>query len=153
VAFTLDPNNGDRSKIAIDASWGFGEAVVGGEVTPDHYLVDKVLMEITRRLIGDKAVEYRVDADAAGIGLTAVPAERRAAPCLTDDEIREVAGLARRAERHYGRPQDVEWAIAPDPSGDTRVYLLQSRPETVWSRRAGGPVSDVTSAGYDLAGR
>ena len=148
VAFTLDPHNGDRSKIAIEASWGFGEAVVGGEVTPDYFLVDKVLMQITRRVVGDKAVEYRAAADGGGINRAAVPAERRATPCLTDDEIREVAGLARRAERHYGRPQDVEWALAAGPAGGTRVFLLQSRPETVWSRRTDQPVSAGTPAGY-----
>ena len=94
--------------VAIAAVFvGTGEAVVGGEVTPDHYLVDKVLMEITRRALGDKAVEYRAAADGSGVSRAAVPAERRVVPCLTDDQISQVARLARQAERHYGRPQDV----------------------------------------------
>jgi pyruvate, water dikinase len=130
VAFTLNPLDGDRSQIAIDASWGFGEAVVSGEVTPDNFLVDKVMGTITKRTISAKTLEYRLtDADA----VTAVPVEesRQAVPCLTDDEIAAVARLARRAEKHYRCPQDVEWALeGPD------VLLLQSRPETVWSRRA-----------------
>ena len=60
VAFTLNPLNGDRSQIAIDASWGFGEAVVSGEVTPDNFLVDKVMGTITRRTISAKTLEYRL---------------------------------------------------------------------------------------------
>ena len=62
----------------------------------------------------------------------AVEADRQSVPCLTDDEILAVAKLARRAEKHYRCPQDVEWALA-GLRGD--VLLLQSRPETVWSRR------------------
>ncbi len=130
VAFTLNPLNGDRSQIAIDASWGFGEAVVSGEVTPDNFLVDKVMGAITRRTISAKTLEYRLTAADA---VTAVPveAERQSVPCLSDDEIQAVARLARRAEKHYKCPQDVEWAI----DGAQSVLLLQSRPETVWSRR------------------
>jgi pyruvate, water dikinase len=129
VAFTLNPLNGDRSQVAIDASWGFGEAVVSGEVTPDNFLVDKVMGTITRRTISAKTLEYRLtDSDA----VTAVPvsADRQSVPCLTDDEILAVARLARRAEKYYRYPQDVEWALE-----DSQVLLLQSRPETVWSRR------------------
>ncbi len=130
VAFTLNPLNGDRSQVAIDASWGFGEAVVSGEVTPDNFLVDKVMGTITRRTISAKTLEYRlVDGDA--VTAVAVDADRQSVPCLSDDEILAVAALARRAEKHYRCPQDVEWAL--EDSGD--VLLLQSRPETVWSRR------------------
>ena len=135
VAFTLNPLNGDRSQVAIDASWGFGEAVVSGEVTPDNFLVDKVMGTITWRTISAKTLEYRlVDSDA----VTAVPvdADRQSVPCLTDDEILAVARLARRAEKHYRCPQDVEWALEASPGSEPYVLLLQSRPETVWSRRA-----------------
>lgn len=133
VAFTLNPLDGDRSQVAIDASWGLGEAVVSGSVTPDNFLVDKVLGAITRRTISPKTVEHRLDGDR--VVETEVEPERRDAQCLTDDEVVAVARLARRAERHYGCPQDVEWALDPlRPEGDT-VVLLQSRPETVWSRR------------------
>ena len=131
VAFTLNPLNGDRSQIAIDASWGFGEAVVSGEVTPDNFLVDKVMGSITRRTISAKTLEYRLT-EADAVTAVEVEAERQSVPCLTDGEIAAVARLARRAEKHYRCPQDVEWAI-DGISGD--VLLLQSRPETVWSRR------------------
>jgi pyruvate,water dikinase len=134
VAFTLNPLNGDRSQVAIDSSWGLGEAVVSGSVTPDNFLVDKVMGEITSRVISDKAVEHVLDG-ADRVVERAVEEERRTAPSLSDDEVRAVAALARRAERHYGHPQDVEWAIDPALPADDNVVLLQSRPETVWSRR------------------
>jgi len=132
VAFTLNPLDGDRSQIAIDASWGFGEAVVSGEVTPDNFLVDKVMGTVSRRTISAKTLEYRLTADDQ-VTAVEIDNERRLIPCLTDDEIAAVARLARRAEKHYRCPQDVEWAI-DETTGD--VLLLQSRPETVWSRRA-----------------
>jgi pyruvate,water dikinase len=134
VAFTLNPSNGDRSQIAIDASWGFGEAVVSGEVTPDNYLVDKVMGTITKRTISAKTLEYRL-ADTDAVTAVPVDAERQSVPCLTDEEITGVAKLARRAEKHYRCPQDVEWALADSPGSAPEVLLLQSRPETVWSRR------------------
>jgi pyruvate,water dikinase len=133
VAFTLNPINGDRSQIAIDASWGLGEAVVSGSVTPDNYLVDKVVGEITSRTISPKTVEHVLVGDR--VVEVEVDAARRDVPCLSDPEIRAVAALARRSERHYGCPQDVEWAIDPLLPEGENVVLLQSRPETVWSRR------------------
>jgi len=135
VAFTLNPLNGDRSQIAIDASWGFGEAVVSGEVTPDNFLVDKVMGTVTKRTISAKTLEYRLTG-ADTVAAVPVEAERQSVPCLSDDEIHSVAALARRAEKHYKCPQDVEWAIDGTQAidGAQSVLLLQSRPETVWSR-------------------
>jgi pyruvate,water dikinase len=134
VAFTLNPRNGDRSQVAIDASWGLGEAVVSGSVTPDNFLVDKVVGDITERTISDKTVEHVLDGHDRVVEREVEP-ERRTAPSLSDDEVRAVAALARRAEKHYGRPQDVEWAIDPHLPEGENVVLLQSRPETVWSRK------------------
>ena len=133
VAFTLNPRDGDRSQVAIDAAWGLGEGVVGGEVTPDHFLVDKVLFELTHRTTSHKAVEFRVVG--GRVERAEVEPERRSIPCLTDEEVKAVARLARAAERHYGCPQDVEWALRS--AGD--VLLLQARAETVWSRKARPP--------------
>lgn len=134
VAFTLNPSDGDRSQIAIDASWGFGEAVVSGEVTPDNFLVDKVIKEVVSRTISPKAMEYRLTA-AGVVEACKVDEDRANSPCLTDDEVKAVAAMARRAERHYGTPQDVEWAIDMDLEAPYNVILLQSRPETVWSQK------------------
>lgn len=133
VAFTLNPLDGDRSQVAIDAAWGLGEGVVSGSVTPDNYLVDKVVGEISRRTVSDKATEFVLDRDQ--VTERPVDEERRRVPCLSDEEIKAVAALARRAEKHYGCPQDTEWAIDPSLPEGENVVLLQSRPETVWSRR------------------
>ena len=143
VAFTLNPSNGDRSQVAIDANWGLGEPVVSGEVTPDHYLVDKVLYEITERHVSHKTVELAVDGDA--IRRVDLDGDRADRPCLTDEEIKAVARLARLAERHYGCPQDIEWALDSESASREGVVLLQSRPETVWSRRARPPVATSTN--------
>jgi pyruvate, water dikinase len=140
VAFTLNPRDGDRSQVAVEASWGFGEGIVSGEVTPDSYLVDKVLGEIVQRTISDKAVEYRLG-DGDRVERVEVDEARRTAPSLTDDQVKAVARLARRAERHYRCPQDVEWALDADLPPDQAVTLLQARPETVWSRKAATPVA------------
>ncbi len=140
VAFTLNPLDGDRSTVAIDASWGLGEAVVGGEVNPDNYLVDKVLFEIVKRKVSRKEMEIRVGDDDR-VEQVAVDVERQTQPCLSDEEIRTVARLARRAERYYGVPQDVEWALDVHLPPGENVVLLQSRPETVWSRRPRVPIS------------
>ena len=134
VAFTLNPRDGDRSQVAIDASWGFGEAVVSGEVNPDHFLVDKLTGEVGRRIVSRKEVEFRLTA-ADRVERAAVDAARRDVPCLTDAEVKAVAVLARRAERHFGCPQDVEWAVDARQPPPGRILLLQSRPETVWSRQ------------------
>lgn len=147
VAFTLNPENGDRSQVAIDASWGIGEAVVAGEVTPDNFLVDKVIGEIVRRIISPKLIEYRV-VDSDSVRKCEVPEERQSVPCLSDAEVKAVAGMARRAEKHYGRPQDVEWAIDKHLPEDENVILLQARPETVWSRQ---PVVPIGSGGDPMA--
>lgn len=145
VAFTLNPADGDRSQIAIDASWGFGEAVVSGEVTPDNFLVDKVVFEIVSRTVSPKTIEYRLNGD--GVARADVETDRARRPCLTDEEIKQVARLAKRAEQHYGCPQDVEWAVDRHlPEGDN-VVLLQSRPETVWSNRPRRQVSRGTDTG------
>ncbi len=141
VAFTLNPVNGDRSQVAIDASWGLGEAVVSGEVTPDNYLVDKVIKEIVSRKVSTKAIEYRLDHDGTVRKLEIEP-ERQTKPCMTDNDLRNVAALARRAEKHYGCPQDVEWAVDRHLPDGYNVVLLQSRPETVWSRKPVVPIGN-----------
>ncbi len=134
VAFTLDPTNGDRSGICIDSAWGFGEGVVSGDVTPDNFLVDKVMWSINRRIISPKSHAYRLAEDR--IERVELDEELATTPSLTDEEMVAVARLARTAEKHYGCPQDIEWAIDDDLPAGADVVLLQARPETVWSRKA-----------------
>lgn len=145
VAFTLNPTNGDRSQVAIDASWGLGEAVVSGEVTPDNFLVDKVLREVIKREISDKGMEYRMVEDGS-VQKVEITGDRRTQASVTDAELVAVSMLARRAEKHYGCPQDVEWAIDRHLPEGENVLMLQSRPETVWSQK---PTKAVSTGGYD----
>ena len=139
VAFTLDPTNGDRSKVVLDSAFGIGESVVSGIVTPDNWVVDKVIFEIVKRTVSAKELEVVLDGDA--IVHRPLDLERSRAASLDDAEIIAVARLARRAEKHFGRPQDVEWAVA-----DGVVHLLQSRPETVWANKKRQVTTGVGSA-------
>ena len=131
VALTLDPINGDRTKIVIDASWGLGEGVVSGEITPDNFVVEMVLMQVQKRRIADKTHEIVADRAARRTIDRPVEPERRTLPSLSDDEVIAVAQLARRLEKTIGGAQDLEWAI--DRQG--RLVALQCRPETVWSQK------------------
>jgi pyruvate,water dikinase len=139
VAFTLNPSDGDRSSIAIDSAWGFGEGVVSGEVTPDNFLIDKVMFEITRRRVATKEVEFALDGDR--VVKVPLEGERATTTSLEDAEIKAIARLARTAERHYGCPQDIEWALDADLAKGENIVLLQSRPETVWSKQSSGKSS------------
>lgn len=150
VAFTLNPINGDRSKIAVDASFGLGESVVSGEVTPDNFLVDKVILEVVKETISPKHVEYVVDFEQNRTVKQEVAAERQTTPSISREELIAVATLAKRAEKFYGKPQDIEWAIDSDLPAPANVVLLQSRPETVWSRKKKKTIS--TSGSYGMTG-
>lgn len=130
VLFTCNPVSGDPSMVAINASWGLGLAVVGGEVTPDDYLVSKVTREVVREQIGAKRVEYVPDPEHAGVMLREVPAERIGGRCLETAAIYELVAIARASERHFGCHQDVEWAIARTGSLPDNVFVVQSRPVT-----------------------
>jgi pyruvate,water dikinase len=147
VAMTLDPSNGDRSTIVIDAAWGLGESVVSGTVTPDNLHIDKVLLTISEEQIGEKHIEMVPSADSQGVVEREVEAERRSVRCLTDAEVTAVAAIAKRAEKHFGSPQDIEWAIDRTlPEGES-LLLLQSRPETVWSHKAADKSPSTTGFG------
>lgn len=129
VLFTCSPLTGDRSVIVIDASWGLGLSVVGGEVTPDQFVLSKVTGEVLRRTINRKHLTY-VPPGPEGGEPRAVPVapELREVACLDRPQLEELAALGRLVERHFGRPQDVEWAIA---QGSGELAVLQARPVTV----------------------
>jgi pyruvate,water dikinase len=131
VMFTRSPVSGDRSVITIEAAWGLGSALVSGEVTPDRWVVGKITGEVSVRDISDKAIRH-AQSPAGGVEELAVEHSLRREPCLSDEELQSLRAIGRQIERHYGRPQDIEWAI----DRHTReILLLQSRPETVWSNK------------------
>ncbi|WP_063058286.1 PEP/pyruvate-binding domain-containing protein [Nocardia sienata] len=140
VMFTISPTSGDRSTIALEASWGLGLSVVGGEVTPDRFLVDKIAMTVTERTLGDKRIEYR-----RGDAAQDVPADRRDMLCLDDDEILALAALGRKLEGMHGAPQDIEFAVDEELEPGRNLLLLQCRPETVWSGIERKPAFDATA--------
>jgi pyruvate, water dikinase len=158
VAMTMDPSNGDRSKIVVDASWGVGEMVVSGQVTPDNVLLDKVMLSVVREHIGDKHAELVPDATSGSLVEREVETARRVVRCLTDDELHAVATMSKRAEKHYGCPQDIEWALDADLADGANLLLLQSRPETVHSAPGANPVaapappSTSGPTGFSMAG-
>lgn len=137
VMFTRSPTSGDRSVITIEGAWGLGSAVVGGEVTPDRWVIGKVTGEISVREISDKMIQH-LAAPGGGIETLAVAASLRRVPCLSDEELQVLRAVARKVERHYGRAQDIEWAIDRHTGS---ILLLQSRPETVWSTKDATPVA------------
>jgi len=137
VMFTRSPTTGDRSVITIEGAWGLGSAVVSGEVTPDRWVVAKLTGEVPVRDISDKHIR-QVPLPGGGIHDEDVPEALRKSPCLSDAELQELRAVARRTEKHYGRPQDIEWAIE---NGTGAILLLQSRPETVWSVKESAPAA------------
>lgn len=149
VMFTLNPISGDRSKIALNANWGLGETVVSGEVTPDEWIVDKFTFEIVRTRVAPKLVEYIPLPMDGKAELRDVPAERQNAACLRPEEIAELARLGTVIEEHYGVAQDIEWAIDRDLPFPENVFILQSRPETVWSQRDVQPVVHTDGSALD----
>jgi pyruvate, water dikinase len=138
VMFTRSPLSGDRSVITIEGAWGLGSALVGGEVTPDHWVVGKITGEISVRDISDKAIRH-AQAPAGGVEELPVEESQRREPCLSDEELQSLRAIGRQIERHYGRPQDIEWAV---DRHTRQIMLLQSRPETVWSNK--DPASAAT---------
>ncbi len=155
VAMTLDPTTGDRSKITIDASYGVGEMVVSGTVTPDNILLDKVMLAVVRETIGDKHAELVADTDNRALVEREVDASRREVRCLSETELLAVAAMAKRAEKHYKCPQDIEWAFDTDLPDGENLLLLQSRPETVHSAKPSAPAagtSSTPSSGYSFSG-
>lgn len=136
VMFTRSPLTGDRSVVTIEGAWGLGSAVVSGEVTPDRFVIAKITGEISVREIRDKHVKHE-PVTAGGTREVATLEELRRVPCVSDKELTTLRDMACKVERHYGKPQDIEWAI--DHSG--KIFLLQSRPETVWSSKERAPIA------------
>jgi pyruvate,water dikinase len=126
VMFTLEPVSGDKDKVVIDASWGLGEAIVSGQVTPDEYVVTKGTYRILEKQVVKKNRQIVSDAK-GGTKWIPVPQEMRERSVLDDETIIRLARYGVQIENHYGMPQDIEWAV--DERG--KIFILQARPETV----------------------
>lgn len=133
VLFTVDPMTGSRDRVLIDAAWGLGEAVVGGQVTPDSFRVARVGGAVERTV---STKEVRTVRTAAGTREEPVPAGLRDQPSLTDEQATHLAALGARIEELYGVAMDVEWALH-----DGVPAILQARPVTGAAGRA--PVTEV----------
>ncbi|CAI07887.1 PEP/pyruvate-binding domain-containing protein [Aromatoleum aromaticum] len=150
VMFTVHPATGDRSVIVIDSNFGFGESVVSGEVTPDNFVVNKITLDIIERTISTKEICHTVDLKTQKSIALPVPAERQTIQSITDDEIGELAWMAKKIEKHYGRPMDIEWAIDKHLPAGGNIFILQARPETIWSNRqkTTGAASSTSAMDY-----
>lgn len=149
VMFTLSPLTGDRSTLVIDSNFGFGESVVSGEVTPDHFIVNKVMLQVVKRIISRKTICYALDPHGNGCRRVELPEERQTAASISDDEAVELAGVGKYVEQHYGRPMDIEWAIDRNMPEGERLFILQARPETTWGNRQQQAVSHVAASALD----
>jgi pyruvate,water dikinase len=135
IVFTVNPVDGDRTQAVIEASWGLGEAVVSGQVTPDRWVVDKASGQILAQHTADKDVQMVFDDDAGRIVEQPVSGERRRAASLSPEQVRHVVRFAAALEERDGCPQDVEWAFDERLPFPDSFFVLQHRPETVWSKR------------------
>ena len=136
VAFTADPTTDATDRVVVEGAFGQGEVVVSGSVEPDTYVVSKETGEILSRRIGFKQFKIVRGADGSDQNIDLSPAEAEA-QVLNDDEVRTIADIAVRSERHSGCPQDTEWAIAGG-----KTYIVQTRPITTL-HRVGKPVPET----------
>jgi phosphoenolpyruvate synthase len=132
VMFTLNPANGDRNFIVIESSWGLGEAVVGGMVTPDEVVISKHDLKIVDRRISKKNLKIIYDPHLKANREVEIQGKESESPSITDEEAIELAKLALKIEKHYEVPMDIEWAIDGDLTFPDNVFIVQARPETFW---------------------
>jgi len=136
VMFTIDPATGERDHLVIEGSFGLGESVVSGQVSPDRYVVDKSSMTIVVRSVRPKELAIEI-APEGGTTKRELSTEESRRPVLSDDEVLRLAELGTAIEREYRSPQDTEWAFDPDGN----IWMLQSRPITT----IGTPFAKVTA--------
>ena len=133
IVFTVNPVDGDSSKILLEANWGLGEGVVSGAESVDGFVVSKKGLEIEGAYIGYKS-RFVIYSD-NGADWAEVPDKMRRLPCISEDEVREIAGIARSTEESLGRPQDMEWAIDQDMPFPESLFWLQTRQAKVAAKK------------------
>jgi pyruvate,water dikinase len=135
VMFTINPVTGETDEIVIEGNYGLGETVVSGAVNPDDFVVDKATLKIEERRISRKTIQYIRDPDTGKTVHLDVPPEKQKETCVSDEEIIHLAKLANLIEAHYKKAMDIEWAIDKDLSFPKNIFIVQARPETVWSAK------------------
>jgi len=149
IMFTVDPHNGAKN-IIVEAGYGLGEAIVGGEVTPDTYQIEKTGMSITNRHISTQKWKYVRGPD-GGVLKQDIPTDKQKAQKIPDSRVLEIAEIGRQVEIHYNKPMDMEWCVE-----DGRSYLVQARPitaigsskqETISQAEAAAEGSEVVLSG------
>lgn len=131
VMFTVNVATGDDNNILIEAAFGLGEYVVQGTVTPDNYTISKHDHKIIDRCVNEQDIML-VHKKGGDCEEVQVPEELRKVQTLTDEQILELADYAKKIEKHYGCYMDMEWGV---DERTNKIWILQARPETVWSRR------------------
>ena len=131
VMFTVNVATGDDNNILIEAAFGLGEYVVQGTVTPDNYTISKHDHKIIDRCVNEQDIML-VRKKGGDCEEVQVPEELRKVQTLTDEQILELADYAKKIEKHYGCYMDMEWGV---DERTNKIWILQARPETVWSRR------------------
>lgn len=122
VMFTANPVTNDRNEMIIEGAFGLGESVVGGEITPDNFVIDKKNGSVKQKMINEQTWGYfRVDGETVKKDI-----DYGATTVLDDKELNVLWQLAKKIEAHYNYPQDIEWAVGEDK----KIYILQSRPIT-----------------------
>ena len=143
IMFTVDPNSGAK-QIVIEAGYGLGEAIVGGEVTPDTYVIDKQKMEILKKRISTQHWKY-VRGENGGVVKQDMPADMVKSQKIPDDRIQEIAEIGRQIEIHYEKPMDMEWCVEDD-----KAYIVQARPITATGNSATNESAGAAASSEDI---
>lgn len=133
VMFSINPVTGVKNEIVIEGNYGLGETVVSGVVNPDDFILDKETLKIKERRLARKTIQYLRDPSTGKTLHLDVPENKQKEPCITDEEIYNLGTLAKIIENHYKKAMDIEWAIDKDLPFPNNMFIVQARPETVWS--------------------
>ncbi len=143
IMFTVDPNSGAK-QIVIEGGYGLGEAMVGGEVTPDTYIVDKQKMEVIKKRISKQTWKY-IRGPEGGVVKQDMPADMVKVQKIPDTRVQEIAEIGRQIEIHYEKPMDMEWCIEND-----KVYIVQARPITATGNSATNESAGDAASSEDI---
>jgi len=150
VAFSVHPVTGRNDRVVIEGSWGWGEAIVQGLVTPDRVEVGKSDGRILDYVVSDKTVMSTFDREGGRVHEVDVPAELRQVRVLSDDEVSAISEAVCLIEEHFGHPVDVEWVASPSAGNGASITIVQARPETVHGPDGAPPHPEWNPAGYAM---